>query len=177
MFRELTATYSIDGPGKYRFAVTVEDNRGRRALDEYVGMPGKRMRIRDYQGRVHRKRGYVSNRQAHDAAESSIQLPGPPRHGPPESYFHCVWIDAAEDEPVEWYDELDASRWSVRCVRKYRDGRLEAHSYASDDWRDVMPESPIPPFAIINHDLQSSAKEISKAEFEAVWNQANRSTA
>jgi hypothetical protein len=175
MFRELVASYSIDSPGKFRFAVMVEDNRGRRALDEYVGVPGKRIRTRDYQGRVHRKRGYVSNRQAQDAPESSIQLPGPPRHGPPESYFHCVWIDAAEHEPVEWYDELDASRWSVRCVRKYRDGRLEAHSYASDDWRDAMPESPIPPLAIINHDSQFSAKEISKSEFEVAWNQANRS--
>jgi hypothetical protein len=88
-----------------------------------------------------------------------------------------VWIDAAEDEPVEWYDELDASRWSIRCVRKYRDGRLEAHGYANDDWRDVMPEGPIPPLAIITRDPQFSAKEISKAEFETVWNQANRSTA
>jgi hypothetical protein len=105
------------------------------------------------------------------------ELPGPPRLGPPECYFHCVWIDAAEDDPVEWYDELDASRWSIRCVKKYRDGRLEAHSYASDNWRDVMPEGPIPQLSIINQDCQFSANEISKAEFETVWNQVNPSTA
>jgi len=38
-----------------------------------------------------------------------IQRPGPPRLGPAESYFYGVWIDATENEPVEWYDELDAS--------------------------------------------------------------------
>jgi len=67
-------------------------------------------------------------------------------------------------------------RWSIRCVRKYRDGRLEAHSYADENWRDVMPERPIPPLAIINQDPQFSAKEISKAEFDTVWNEANRPT-
>jgi hypothetical protein len=107
---------------------------------------------------------------------AKLVLPGPPELGPPDSYFYGVWIDAMEDEPLEWYDELDASRWSIRCVRKYRDGRLEAYSYSSDNWRDVMPEAPIPPLAVINQDENFSAKEISKAEFEAVWDQANRST-
>src|SRR5262245_10182765 len=103
---------------------------------------------------------------------SLTELPKPPRLGPAHSYFHGVWIDACEDEPVEYYDELDASRWSIRCVRKYRDGRLEAFSYASDNWRDVMPEAPIPPLATINSNPQFSAREISKPEFENMWKQA-----
>jgi hypothetical protein len=105
------------------------------------------------------------------------ELPGPPQLGPPESYFYGVWIDATEDEPREYYDELDASRWSIRCVRKYRDGRYEAYSYASDNWRDVMPEAPIPRLADIDAQENVSAKEISKAEFDVVWDQANRSPA
>jgi hypothetical protein len=104
------------------------------------------------------------------------QLPGRPRLGRPDSYFYGIWIAATEDDPVEWYDELDPARWSIRCVRKYRDGRLEAYSYASNNWRDVMPEAPIPPLAIVNRDSDFSAKEISKAEFETVWNQANQLT-
>jgi hypothetical protein len=108
---------------------------------------------------------------------AKIELPGPPELGPPDSYFYGVWIDATEDEPREYYDELDADRWSIRCVRKYRDGRFEAYSYVSENWRDVMPETPIPPLADINDQEKFSAKEISKAEFEAVWDQANRSTA
>ncbi len=41
-----------------------------------------------------------------------------------------------------------------------------------------MPEAPIPPLATINPNPQFSAKaakQISKAELETVWNQANRS--
>jgi hypothetical protein len=100
------------------------------------------------------------------------ELPPPPRLGPADSYFHGVWIDAPEGEAVDWYDELDASRWSIRCIRKYRDGRLEAFSYDSENWRDVMPEAPIPPVALINLDSQFSAEEISKSEFEDLWKAA-----
>jgi len=42
------------------------------------------------------------------------------------------------------------------------------------NWRDVMPEAPIPLVEIINQDLQVPAKEISKSEFESMWNQAHR---
>jgi hypothetical protein len=103
-------------------------------------------------------------------------LPGPPQLGPPASYFFGAWITAPDDEPVEWYDELDASRWSIRCVRRYRDGSLEAYSYASPNWRDVMPEAPVPDLEMINRDPEFAAKEISRAEFEAVWDIAARSS-
>jgi hypothetical protein len=103
-------------------------------------------------------------------------LPGPPELGPPVSYCHGIWIEARDgdplkykDEPVEYYDELDASRWSIRCVRKFRDGSLKACSYAHPNWRDEMPEASIPPVDEINKDPQFMAKEILKAEFEAVW--------
>jgi hypothetical protein len=103
-----------------------------------------------------------------------ISLPGPPELGPPESYFHGVWFAANEDEPIEYYDELDASRWSIRCARKYRDGRLEAFSHASDNWRDKMPESSLPLVELIIRNPDFAAREISKEEFEAIWTQATR---
>ena len=36
---------------------------------------------------------------------------------------------------LERFDELDAERWPIRCVRRFRDGALKAYSYASPDWR------------------------------------------
>jgi hypothetical protein len=103
-----------------------------------------------------------------------MSLPGPPKLGPPESYVHIIWFAAKEDEPIEWYDELDASRWSIRCVREYRDGRLEAFSYASQNWREKMPESSLPLVEAINQNPEFSAREISKDEFEDIWSQATR---
>jgi hypothetical protein len=58
MFRELTVRYSVDAYGK-RFVVTIEDQKGRRAVDVYVGVPGRRIRILDHLGRARRKRGRV----------------------------------------------------------------------------------------------------------------------
>jgi hypothetical protein len=98
--------------------------------------------------------------------------PGAPKLGPPASYFHGVWVGAPEGEAIEWLDELDALRWSIRCVRKFRDGSLKAHSYASADWRDEMPDQPIPPVEEINENADFIAKEITKAEFEDVWKRA-----
>jgi hypothetical protein len=104
-----------------------------------------------------------------------ISLPGPPKLGPPESYFHGVWFGAGEDDPIEYYDELDPLRWSIRCVRKYRDGRLEAFSYASDNWRDKMPGCSVPLVEEINQTpSETAAREISKGEFEAIWAQATQ---
>jgi len=55
MFRELTARYSVDAQGP-RFVVTVENYKGHRVVDEYVGVPGRRIRTLDHLGRVRRKR-------------------------------------------------------------------------------------------------------------------------
>src|ERR1700754_245372 len=54
MFGELTTRYSVDAHGP-RFVVTVEDHEGHRAVDEYEGVPGRRIRTLDHLGRVRRK--------------------------------------------------------------------------------------------------------------------------
>jgi|SRR5882724_3537299 len=106
----------------------------------------------------------------------SILLPGPPELGPPASYFHGIWVGAPEDEPVEWFDELDALRWSIRCVRKFADGSVKAYSYAAPDWRYKMPDQPLPPLEEINKNPDFLGKEITNAEFEIVWEKATSSS-
>src|SRR5262245_1600456 len=51
VFRELTARYSVEKRAK-RFVVTTADHRGRRQVDEYVGIPGKHVRTLEPLGRV-----------------------------------------------------------------------------------------------------------------------------
>jgi hypothetical protein len=53
-FKTLTARYSGLHFGS-RFLVTIEDEKGRQAVDEYLGMTGGRLRIVDSLGRVRRK--------------------------------------------------------------------------------------------------------------------------
>jgi hypothetical protein len=62
MFRGLIAQYSVDVFGP-RFAVMVEDREGRHAVDEYVGLPGRRIRTLDHLGRLRRKLGRVRVRR------------------------------------------------------------------------------------------------------------------
>ncbi|PST25537.1 hypothetical protein C7U60_06575 [Mesorhizobium plurifarium] len=57
-FRELKARYSLDSRGP-RFVVTVEDQSGRRSVDEYLGLPGRRVMELDDLGRVRPKRRYT----------------------------------------------------------------------------------------------------------------------
>ncbi|WP_136657848.1 hypothetical protein [Nitratireductor sp. XY-223] len=95
--------------------------------------------------------------------------------GVPASYCHVVWKTASGDDPCDYYDELDKARWSIRCVRRFRDGRLLAYSFASPNWRDVMPESAFPSIEEINADDEFLAAEISAGEFEAIWDRATAS--
>jgi hypothetical protein len=57
-FKTLTARYWTDQLGVHlgrRFLVTIEDEKGRQAVDEYLGMTGRRVMIVDNLGRVRRK--------------------------------------------------------------------------------------------------------------------------
>jgi hypothetical protein len=57
-FGVLRARYS-GGLGSGQFAVTLEDSRGRRAIDRYVGVPGRRVRKLDHLGRVRPEPGRI----------------------------------------------------------------------------------------------------------------------
>jgi hypothetical protein len=55
-FRELTARY-FGGRGLgSRYLVSIEDQAGRRSSDEYVGRPGRRIKVMDSLGRIRTKR-------------------------------------------------------------------------------------------------------------------------
>jgi hypothetical protein len=60
VFRQLRARFFNDR----HFTVTVEDNEGRRVTDEYVGSPGRRIKVVDTRGRVRTKRGRIHRTSA-----------------------------------------------------------------------------------------------------------------
>jgi hypothetical protein len=96
-----------------------------------------------------------------------------PQRGSPAHYIHVIWLAAFATDPQEYYDELDANRWSIRCVRLYRDGTSKAFNYESPNWRDVMPEAAIDEPDVINRDTQFLARPITRDAFEAAWQEAN----
>ena len=54
-FRQLTARFS-GRPMFWGFIVTIENQQGRRSVDEYRGLPGRRPKVMDRLGRIRRKR-------------------------------------------------------------------------------------------------------------------------
>ena len=69
-FRELTAQYFVAGIYGRRFLVTVEDQVGRRSVDEYEGVPGRRIMGVDHLGRLRRKRGTRMSRAGKPPGEA-----------------------------------------------------------------------------------------------------------
>jgi hypothetical protein len=45
-FATLTARFAVDRRYGAHFAVTVEDQSGRRSVDEYLGIPGRKLKVR-----------------------------------------------------------------------------------------------------------------------------------
>ncbi|GLH77402.1 hypothetical protein SSBR45G_23100 [Bradyrhizobium sp. SSBR45G] len=95
----------------------------------------------------------------------------PPPHGPPDSYIRLNNPPDAKSE-IECYGELDRDRIPLRWIKQYRDGRLQICSYTHRSWPVVMPKGAISSVAEINATSGFSAREISAAEFEAVWRKA-----
>jgi hypothetical protein len=54
-FRKLTVRCSGRGLWQ-RFVVTIEDQQGHSSVDEYQGIPGTRVKVRDHMGRLRPKR-------------------------------------------------------------------------------------------------------------------------
>jgi hypothetical protein len=82
-----------------------------------------------------------------------------------------MWSAPGAGQPHIYHDELDSERRSIRCIREFVDGSKQSFSYESTDWKDYMPESPLPLLDEINFDLQFKARNISKKVFEAEWSQ------
>jgi hypothetical protein len=101
-----------------------------------------------------------------------IMTSTPPKLGPPVHYIHVIWLAAFPNDVHEFYDALDAERWSIRCVRVYRDRSSRRFSYKSQNWRDVMPEAAIGTTKEINRDSQFLARDMTREEFEEIWRAA-----
>jgi hypothetical protein len=87
-------------------------------------------------------------------------------------YCKCRWIHENDDEPVLIYIEMNADRLEVRKVEEYADGRLD---YADKDHETGSTGhgfEPIPSFEKINADPEFDLVEITKDEFDVIWQRA-----
>ena len=87
--------------------------------------------------------------------------------------YICVqWLTNSDDLPVLHYSELDASRYEVRKVWKFNNGNLrfaDGSNFDDDIW---LADQRIPELEEIAKDQEFIPEEITKAEFERVWEAA-----
>jgi hypothetical protein len=92
------------------------------------------------------------------------------------TYMKVEWLHDCRDEPVELYSELDANRWEVRKVEELRDGTCWYAWKNVATGSSVLAEKRIPRLDEIGRDPQFLPTEISKEDFEALWQRAISST-
>jgi hypothetical protein len=85
-------------------------------------------------------------------------------------YIRVKWNHQHRDEPVLLYSELDLERCEKRKVEVFQDGDCGYASISEAAGSTRLGEEPIPPLHEIASDPQFEPVEITKEEFEEVWN-------
>jgi hypothetical protein len=85
------------------------------------------------------------------------------------SYIKVKWIHSTGDAPVWFYSELDADRWEIRKLEIYPDGSVGYAIGDEETGTTILSEDAIPPLEEIAKDSQFEPVEITKEEFEAIW--------
>lgn len=96
-----------------------------------------------------------------------------PDFGLPVRWLSCVDLSSGEtDLPVSYYFECDAENLGCRAMHIYNDGRvLLAYPGGLDG--DRLPEGVLPPVGEVDQD-GTQTREITKAEFDALWSALSR---
>jgi hypothetical protein len=87
--------------------------------------------------------------------------------------YLCVrWKHEERNMPVLMYVELDESRWEVRKVEVFVDGRMSYADGKSSSGETVLGEEPAPALEEIAASPEFEPMTISRSEFESVWEKA-----
>jgi hypothetical protein len=91
------------------------------------------------------------------------------------SYLKVVWNHRLADEPVELYSEINDSRWELRKVEVYRDGRHDFADATRCTGTTLLSDQTLPTLDEIAAQTEFMPTMIDSAEFEKVWLRAIRS--
>jgi hypothetical protein len=75
-------------------------------------------------------------------------------------------------EPTLLYSELDDARWETRKVEIFRDGKMGYASRITSSGLTGLGLEPVPPISIIASNPEFDPVEITKDEFDEVWDRA-----
>lgn len=85
-------------------------------------------------------------------------------------YMYVNWKHSNSNEPEDLYSEINDSGWEIRKVEIFRDGRVGCADSSHFTNSTELSIVEIPSIEEISIDTQFSPKEITKEDFEKVWN-------
>jgi hypothetical protein len=84
-------------------------------------------------------------------------------------YLRVQWLHFHPDEPVEIYSEINEDGWEVRKLEVFPDGSLGFASPTEGMGSTMLSVEPVPSLPEIASDAQFKPIEISREDFEQVW--------
>jgi hypothetical protein len=84
-------------------------------------------------------------------------------------YLHVKWIHDFPDDPIDLYIELDDGGWEVRKVELFPDGRMGYADASDSSLSTALGLKPVPDPEEIALDPQFRVEEITRQEFERLW--------
>ncbi len=93
-------------------------------------------------------------------------------------YLKVKWVhnEIEKKEPVWLLSEINEDRFEVRKIEEYADGTIDFADEHACSGTTKLGIEPLPSLTEINSQTNFEAKEITKEEFEEIWNKRNSST-
>jgi uncharacterized protein DUF6881 len=91
---------------------------------------------------------------------------------PPNVFMRVRWHHSSVEHPVMLYSELDETRWEVRKVDLFADGRLSYADARTSTGDTRLGEAAVPLLEEIAASSELEPAEIGRAEFEEIWERA-----
>lgn len=90
------------------------------------------------------------------------------------TYIYSKWKNSPVGSPVEFYSELDSSRYEIRKVEVFQNGSFGYASKLSSTPDTRLGIAPVPSLAEISSQPEFDVKSIEQKEFEATWSRATQ---
>lgn len=87
-------------------------------------------------------------------------------------YLRVRWVHNHSSEPIILISELDADRFELRKIEKFRDGKIGTASVKGSTPGTRLGEAPVPPLNVIEADPQFVIEPCSPSDFEQEWRSA-----
>ncbi len=87
-------------------------------------------------------------------------------------HVRVAWNHDEPDDPITLFSEIDADAWEIRKVEVFRDGRMGFADASESSESARLGLMPVPDLAEIARSPEFRPAEITREEFDQIWESA-----